>query len=325
MKNAYALLSMGICAGASFAVPDYFASLEVERAWEITQGDASIKVALIGTGVNYELPEIASVIQKNSGEYGDGKETDGIDNDGNGYVDDVIGINTYSETSDPNDVLGVTTHSASVIASQTYGIAKGVSIIPIAVTNNYGGSTYEALQKALTYAANRKADLIHLSMGGAPRKEQLEQFCALVRSIEIPIIAVAGNEGVNLNEQTNRSLFLPADCDAENLIVVAALNQEGNMTHFSNYGDSAVDLAAPGTVIPGFNRLGEEGALTGTTIASAVVAGVAALVKSLRPEITAAELKSVLVESSDPNSSLLGKVLSGGRVNAFKAVSQASN
>lgn len=298
----------------------YLDQIELPAAWDITRGSPEIKVAIIGTGVNYQLSELSESIEKNSGESGNGFENDGIDNDNNGYVDDVFGVNTHKNTGDPMDVLGSSTHVASLVASKTWGIAPNVKIIPIAVCDEHGACAYNAIVKGIEYAVSRQANLIQFGLGGYPSPSSFDQICNAIKNSQIPTIATAGNSAQDLSSDSQRERLILADCGADNVLIVAATNARNDLTSYTNFGFDKVHVAAPGDKIWGLNHYGDPVKYSGTTMASAIATGIAALVLSHHRNYTATNLKEALIRGSDSFEPLQEKIMSGGRVNALKAL-----
>ncbi|MCM2277396.1 MAG: S8 family serine peptidase [Oligoflexia bacterium] len=293
----------------------HFKQLEMEKAWRLTRGNRRLKIAVISTGANFRLPGLIDSVAVNSGERGSGFESDKVDNDLNGYVDDVYGANTYLRTGDPLDGNDIGTFEASLLVSPAYGLAPAVEFIPIAVLDAFGAGTTESVIRGLDYAASRGADLVTLTVGGSSN----EGLCQAIERVKVPVVTVAGNDSRNLDSEGDAGIY-PALCGAANAIVVTATDETSGLSRFGNYGVRHVHLAAPGAKISGLNRFGRVVQYSGTSVAAAMTAAVAALVLSARPDYSAFELREALMRGSDPIEGLADKVMSGGRLNAYKAL-----
>ncbi len=299
--------------------PYYFDKLQIASAWELSRGSSDISVAVISTGVSYQYFDAKNLAQ-NPGESGNGFETDGKDNDGNGYADDVYGVNTEKNSGDPVDMYGIGTHTASLIASSGFGIAPKVKIVPVAVLNENGSGSTENVIKGIEYAASRHVNLIYLGLGGITTQAgYYDKACETLRNTNIPVIAVGGNDATDLD--TPREAFhFPQDCQAPNLYLVAAVNKNDELAYFSSYGRSKIDAAAPGMKIMGLNSKGIPTEYSGTSPAASLATGVAALVLSLHPEYCPEQLFKAMNSSVDHSEELTQKTKSGGRLNAYQAL-----
>jgi len=293
--------------------------LELDRAWGLTQGRPEVTVAIISTGANFYVPEIRSGIALNPAESGEGRETDSLDNDENGYIDDVYGVDTLKGFTDPMDRSGLGSFEATLIASTNHGIAPRAKVIPIAACDQSGTCTVESIIKAIAYARGRSASVIMLSAGGA-LDEAAQAGCEAIRDAQIPVIGAAAGEALDLSRPDRQEKVFPADCEAPNLVIATSVNARRELAPFSNYGAPLVHVAAPGVEIPGLNHHGIAVRYTGTNVAAAATAAVAALVKSYHPDYTTAQIKQALIQGADPVPALQGKVMSGGTLNAYKAL-----
>jgi subtilisin family serine protease len=298
--------------------PYYFDKLQIESAWKLSRGSADISVAVISTGVSHQYFDTKN-LKLNAGESGNGFETDGLDNDGNGYSDDVYGANTLSGNGDPNDLNGVGTHSASVIASSGFGLAPNVKLVPVAVLNEQGAGSMEAVVKGLQYAASREVNLIYLGLSGSGAKDHYEKACEVLKNINIPVIAGAGNDAQDF-DSSEREFYFPQDCDASNLFLVTSVDENDKLSPWGNFGKGTIHAAAPGKTIWGISNNGRPTKKSGTSMAAAVATGVAALVLSLHPEYSPEQLFQALTSSVDHSEELTEKTISGGRLNAHQAL-----
>lgn len=289
--------------------------LEVEKAWELTRGSKEIKVALITTGANYKLDGLKSNIAINASEM---SGRNGVDDDGNGYIDDIYGVNTLSGSGNPMDFYGLGTFVASLVGGSNVGILKEVSIIPINPFDDNGVGTYVSTVKAILYAISRGAQIIELGFGGSDKDEAL---CAAIEAggkQNVLFIATAGNGSQNIDDDINT--IYPAACPADNLLVATTTDQNDQLTSYASWGPHRVHVTAPGHYLSGFNHLGQSTKYTGGSVSNGVATAVAALALSANPALTYRELKNVLIQSVDSIPALADKVSSGGRLNAYSAV-----
>lgn len=302
--------------------------INIQPAWELYDQSEKehrpVIVAVIDTGVDIYHPELKDAIWVNEDEIPD----DGIDNDGNGYVDDVYGWNFFSNNNQiyvgKEDDHG--THAAGTIAAarKYMGIAgitdnRYVKIMVLKVLGTENGIGEEdAIIQAIEYAESNGASICNLSFGTEYYLPRLEQ---VMRDSNMLFISAAGNggesgEGVNSDQNPD----YPAAFDLENNISVANLMFDGNLAKSSNYSANIVDIAAPGTYIVSTTTDNSYGFMTGTSMAAPMVTGVAAMLYSYRTDITLSEIKGILINSARPLNGLKGKLVSGGVVDAYAAL-----
>jgi subtilisin family serine protease len=287
-------------------------------AWDVTKGRPHIVIAVVDSGVDYTHPDLAPNIWSNVDEVAG----DGVDNDGNGYVDDVRGWDFDGNDADPQDVYGHGTHVAGIAGARGndgYGIA-GVAwssrIMAVRAGNDFGGLTDEAIVGAIHYAVDNGADVINMSFGGSESSQAIREAIRYAAERDVVLVASAGNSyGI--------SVSYPAAYPE--VIAVAALDESGKIADFSSLG-SFVDVAAPGANI--LSTLNGDWALaSGTSMAAPVVAGLAALAKSAHPDFSADAIRyQVLSTASDLNAQnpVLSTKAGSGGVNAQKAVALRS-
>ncbi len=291
-------------------------------AWDITVGASSVMVAIVDTGVFYNHSDLVENLAVNTSEI----PANGIDDDSNGYIDDYLGYDFFSGDGDPVDENGHGTHCAGIVAARGdngiggVGIAWGVSLLPVRVLGPGGGGTDSDVAAGILYAAQRGASVISLSLGGETPSSVIDSAIEYARTLGALVVVAAGNESVNNDIIPS----YPANSEVENVIAVAATDAEDDLATFSNYGASTVDLAAPGQSIYSTYLMNSYAFLSGTSMATPYVAGVAAMMKSANPALTYADLKSGLFQSVDELATLQGKLVTGGRINAHKAAYLAS-
>ncbi|MFN2510705.1 MAG: S8 family serine peptidase [Pyrinomonadaceae bacterium] len=291
------------------------------RAWVTTTGDDDIIVAVLDSGVDYTHSDLQNNIwvrPANIKQYED-REL--------GSVEDVHGYNAVENTGDPMDENGHGTHCAGIIGAEggneigISGVNWKVKIMPLKFMNAGGFGTAKNAIEAINYVIDRKragvnVRVISASWGTRLPSRALEDVIRKAHEAGILFVAASGNDGAN----TDQFPQYPAGYDLGNLISVAALNRKDELASFSNYGAKRVHLAAPGANIlstwPG-NQYEEH---SGTSMATPMVSGVAALVLSRRPDLSVDELRSILLKSVDKIPHLNGKVSTGGRISAATAV-----
>ena len=292
------------------------ADIDAPEAWAITAGNPSIVVAVLDTGVDYTHPDLAANIWTNPGEIAG----DGIDNDGNGFIDDVHGWDFQNEDNDPMDDHGHGTHVAGTIAAVgnngvgVAGVAWNVTIMPLKIMSS-SGTSFDAIQ-ALNYAVAMGVKISNNSYYMSGMYNAIEAAGAAGHLF----VTAAGNSGVN----TDITPHYPSIYDLENIISVAATDHNDNKLSSSNYGLTTVDLGAPGANIYSTKKDGGYGNMSGTSTATPHVTGTAALIKSLRPEWSVSQIKDAILSTVNPIPALDGKTVTGGRLNAAAAVAAAN-
>ncbi|HRK08393.1 MAG TPA: S8 family peptidase [Pseudobdellovibrionaceae bacterium] len=305
---------------------------ETRRAWEITQGSKDIIVAVIDTGIDLKHKDLVDNLWVNKGETGKDsqgrdKATNGVDDDGNGFVDDVHGWNFVSNNADLSDNHGHGTHIAGIVGAKggngfgISGVAPKVTIMPIKYYDPKvpGANNLKNTIQSIRYAIRMGAQIINYSGGGM--EYSAEEFAAIKEAEKkgILFIAAAGNERSNSDDPSKH--YYPADYELSNIISVTAVNRdEIKVLPSSNYGVRTVDLAAPGeniySTLPGNNF----GLMTGTSQATAFVTGVAVLIMSHHKELAAADVKKYILRTGDEYPTLLSKTGTAKLLNSYKAL-----
>ncbi len=223
--------------------------IDAPEAWAVTTGSKSIRVGVVDTGVAYDHPELSSNIATNPGETGGGKETNGQDDDGNGYVDDVRGWDWVGRDNDARDLHGHGSHVAGTIGAKgnngtaITGVNWDVGLVPLRVLDADGSGTSSSIASAFSYAGAMGIDVVNASLGGPSFSQAV--LDAIDRSPNTLFVVAAGNEAAD-NE---RVASYPCNLQAPNLVCVAALTQSDGLASFSNFGATTVDLGAPGSGI----------------------------------------------------------------------------
>ena len=293
-------------------------------AWRLYDGGSrDVVVALVDTGIDYTHEDLAGRIWTNTDEI----PGNGIDDDGNGYVDDVYGWNFYSGTNDvyvgTEDAHG--THGAGTIAANAgngVGIAgivqsDHVKVMAVkALGGSDGSGTTASIIQAIQYAEANGAQICNLSLGSSQNDPALYRTIA---SSKMLFVVAAGNDGTDLETAPS----YPASYDLDNLIAVANIRYDGELDPTSSYGAASVDLAAPGSYILSTPPGDTYSYMTGTSMAAPMVSAAAAMVYSAFPKATLADVKDILLASVHKLDSLTGRTATGGMLDLGAAMAGA--
>jgi subtilisin family serine protease len=293
---------------------------DLPAAWDLSQG-AGVTVAVVDSGITLDHPDLAPNIWTNFGELPD----NGVDDDGNGYVDDVHGVDLT--TADANhrlhDGYGHGTHVAGTIAAAAngkgvVGVAFRAKLMVVKVLDDRGGGTTGAVAEGIRYAAANGARIINLSLESSTDDPRMRAAVDAAAAANALLISSAGNSGANIDLKP----VFPVAIPAANVIGVAATEPaEGrSLPDFSNYGRLTVPVAAPGVDVLSTSRTGAYETKSGTSMAAPHVAGVAALMAAVAPSLTAADLRGLLLQNAAPGSI----PVSSGYVDALGSVLAAS-
>lgn len=318
------------------ADPQRRADIRATEAWDITTGSPDVVIAIIDAGVDAEHPDLVNNLFVNPGEI----PYNMIDDDGNGFVDDISGWDFIHWDNEPDDETGHGTWMSGVAAAATNNLrdVAGVSwnsrILPLKA-GNAAGIYVSAQIQAINYAiamAPHGVRVINMSFGGTTPSRERELALRAANQVRIIAVAAAGNGGPDsIGDNNDRTPFYPASFSPtlDNVVAVAATDGANQLSSFSNFGRESVDVAAPGEDILSLTsrdtavRLGNSSGLMaghGTSPATAIVSGVAALIYSAFPELTPLQVKQRLRGCVDRVATLLQTTVSGGRVNAFRAL-----
>ena len=313
--------------------------INAPEAWATTTGDSSVVVGIIDTGIDIGHSDLVGATWTNPGEI----QNNGIDDDANGFIDDVHGWDFLNNDASVYDAVTCSggededfhgTHVAGTIAAQrngmgVVGVAPGVRVMPLKALGCSGGDTGTVID-ALNYAKAEGVKIVNMSLGG-PGYDQA--FKDAIDASGILVVAAAGNGGDdqigdnNDNPGTTANDFrqYPGGFTSPNILAVAAVNNVGALSSFSNYGPTSTDVAGPGQSVVSDYPRDAYGAsqyvfLDGTSMATPHVTGTAALVLSTNLALTPAQMKSRIMSTTRPLPSLSGKILTGGLVDANGAV-----
>jgi subtilisin family serine protease len=279
------------------------------------KGDGVI-VAVVDSGVDITHSQIQPRLAINPGEI----PNNGIDDDHNGYVDDVSGYDFESRTGDVKDGTGHGTHVAgTILADHTTGIVKGMApeakLLPLDFMDDEGSGSLSVAIEAMNYAAARGAKIINASWGGAPCSKSLERAITQLESKGILFISAAGNSGVDIEQNPE----YPAAYALPNQLTIGASTARDYMSGFSNYSYHLVNLMAPGSQIFSTYPGNHTATMSGTSMATPFVSGAAALLWSFRPTATLAQIREAILNSVDPGNFA---VSSHGRLNVKHAIEE---
>jgi len=296
------------------------ADIGAPAAWDLTTG-GDVTVAVVDTGVDYNHADLNRNIWRNPGE-----PPNGVDDDGNGFVDDVYGADFTNDDSDPLDDSSHGTHVAGIIGAEGnngiggVGVDWQVRLIALKFLDKNGeGNTADAAE-AIDYAVKGGARVINASWGGPAFSFALFKAIRNAGNQGVLVVAAAGNEGSNSDSQPE----YPASYDLPNVISVAATDAGDGLVDFSNYGAGQVDLGAPGdeiySTVPKFANPSGYNYFSGTSMAAPFVSGAAALYLSRTPTAPVTQVRDALLQSVDPVPALAGKTVTGGRLNVGRAL-----
>ena len=309
--------------GQEGGVPD--ADINAPEAWDHVTGSPNTVVAVVDTGVDYNNLDLVDNIWVNPAEI-PGNE---IDDDGNGYVDDVHGINAITGTGDPMDDDNHGTHVAGTIAATgnnnrgIVGVNWQAKIIACKFLDSTGYGTDSDAAKCLDYFFELKTRpdnpvniiLSNNSWGGPGVSQALEDAIDAQRMAGILFITSAGNDTAN-NDSVDS---YPADCFMPNVISVAATDKTDNLGWFSNVGRHSVHVAAPGVLIWSTKIGGSYGGYSGTSMAAPHASGLAALVYSQDPSRDWIAIKNLVISGGQTKPATEGTTISGKRIRAYDA------
>lgn len=294
------------------------ADIDAVEAWEASRGSTNVIVGVIDTGIDYNHPDLAANMWVNAGEI----PNNGIDDDGNGYVDDARGWDFVGNDKDPMDDHYHGTHCAGTIGAVgnngigVAGVCHQVKLMALKFLSSNGSGTTSDAVEAVLYATDNGAMLTSNSWGGGGYSQALKDAIDEARDAGVLFVVAAGNNQQN----TDTTLCYPASYSSANIISVAATDASDVLASFSNYGASTVDIAAPGVSIYSTSPGGGYRTLSGTSMACPHVAGACALVYAAHPTMSWVDVRSAILNNVDGIASLTGKVATGGRLNIARAL-----
>lgn len=307
LQNQWGLYNHGALNGIEDA------DIDAVEAWTITTGSKDIIVAITDTGIDFLHPDLMDQLWHHPGEI----PFNGLDDDGNGWVDDWIGYDFLHNDSDPWDDNEHGTHVAGIIGARTNnrigisGVCWDVQLMALKVFDEKGRGRISTAIRGIDYAIQNGAHIMNASWGSPDRSLALQEIVQEALGSGMVFVAAAGNAASD-------AFNYPAAFDG--VISVAATDRRDRRASFSSFG-SSVDLSAPGRDI--FSTLPDNryGNLSGTSMAAPFVSGTVALLKSKNPDLDALDIENILINTTDPATSPGGRWIGHGRINAFQALS----
>lgn len=305
---------------------DQLKAVSAAEAWKVSQGEGVV-VAVIDTGVNYNHPSLAPNILLNDKEIAD----NGLDDDGNGFVDDVLGYDFINGDAYPYDDDSHGTHVSGLAASRQFGLAPHAKILAIKALTSIGGDA-GTIAAAIRYAVDRGAKIINMSLGapGARAHPALKSAMDYAEKNNVLVVVAAGNGdaqtglGFDIDQQT----VFPASLPNDNLISVASFDADLSLSVYSNFGKVGVDVVAPGggendpLISAAFENPHHAVlvGMSGTSMAAPVVSGIAADMMAANPRLSAVQIKALLIQAGPVVSDLKDVTVSSRHIDAFSAI-----
>jgi subtilisin family serine protease len=314
-EDQWALANLGQRGGTAGA------DISAMRAWATTTGSDKVVVAVLDSGVDYMHEDLAPNMWKRPASVAPYRDEE------LGTIDDEDGFNAVDNAADPMDENGHGTHCAGIIGAEgsndigIAGVNWKIRIMPLKFMNSGGFGTTKDAVEAINYVIDRKkagvnVRIISASWGSTQKSRALEDVIRKAYENDILFVAASGNATTN----NDRSPHYPSSYNVPNVVSVAALDRNDQLAKFSNWGAKSVAIAAPGVDILSTWLGNQYEEKSGTSMATPVVSGVAALIVAENPRISVDDLKKRLLASVDPLPVLKGKVSTGGRINAAKAL-----
>jgi thermitase len=289
--------------------------IDAPAAWATRTGCA--KVAILDTGIDTDHPDLAPNVYKSSD-----KPNNGKDDDKNGYVDDTYGWNVINGKGSGEDNNGHGTHVSGIVAGRgnnangSSGICWSAQLVAVKFMNSKGkGSTSDAID-GIDYAVKNGAKIVNCSFGSSSKSSALHDAVDYAQDHNVLLVVAAGNDGENIDKNPT----YPASFSDSNILAVAASTDEDTLASFSNYGSTAVDVAAPGDNIFSTYLGGGYKYLSGTSMAAPYAAGTAAMLRKQESDATYGDLRYAIRHKVDTPPGLAGKVAYNGRLNVQKAL-----
>jgi subtilisin family serine protease len=290
--------------------------LDTLRAWNVTTGSRDVIVAVIDSGIDASHPDLRDNLYVNPGEI----PGNGIDDDGNGLVDDVSGWDFANADNDPFDDLFHGTHVSGIIGAVgdnglgVAGMAWRVRILPCKFLNSDGLGLSSNAIRAIDYATLMGARVLNNSWGGGALSVAMKDTIDAAGSGGVVFVVSAGNDGEDFAVRPQ----YPAAYTLPNVVSVAATDENDGLAAFSNFGAATVLLGAPGVHILSTLPGGQYGKLSGTSMSAPIVSGALALLLSAQPDLDVAAIRARLTAAVKPVPALEGKTITGGRLDVFR-------
>jgi subtilisin family serine protease len=277
-------------------------------AWQQSTGAGAL-VAVLDTGADLGHPDLQGAFWTNPAEI----PGNGVDDDRDGYVDDIHGADIVNDDGDPSDDEGHGTHVAGLIAARAgndiggAGLAPDAKLMIVKVLDEHRAGTAGGLAEGIRYAIARGAKIINTSVNGDGQSKALVEAIRAAGAAGAVIVASAGNDGRNIDVNAS----YPASYADAAIISVGSIGEDGALSSFSNRGPVSVDIAAPGEDV--LSTASDDGyeLRSGTSMAAPLVAATLALIQSVRPDLDGSGLKAALLAGARPSTQLTGSVLTG--------------
>ena len=298
-----------------------------KKLWDFDIDCSDVAVGVMDSGIQTNHEDLIDNIWVNTGEI----VGDGIDNDGNGYIDDIYGWNCGDSNGDVSYVSNHGVHVAGIVSAVTdnskgvASVARNAKIASIKIFNSSGKSTLSYIIEGINYAKKNDINIINCSFGGAGwGSTSVSIVKSAIEAVpDIFFVIAAGNIATSTPQPDNdQTAVYPSQLtkDLDNVISVANTTSSDELNEKSHYGAKSVDIAAPGTDIYSTIPTNSYKIMSGTSMSTPMVTSTVAVMRAVNPNISAKEIKETLCSSSDKLSALTGKVISGGRLNAYNAV-----
>jgi subtilisin family serine protease len=300
------------------------ADIDAPEGWNVRSSAGAVIVAVIDTGIKTTHQDLAANMWRNSAEIAGNK----VDDDANGFVDDIFGCDAYNNDGDPTDDQGHGSHCAGTIGGTgnngigVTGVAWGVKLMGCKFLSATGSGADSDAVRCIDYARSKGAKILSNSWGGGGAGVSLQAAIERTRTAGLIFVAAAGNDGIN----TDSSPSYPASLATDNIVSVAATTRTDTLASFSNYGSVTTDLGAPGDGIYSSVSTSDTAYATysGTSMATPHVAGVLALLVAQFPAESYSAIITRLLNGTDKIPALAGKTKSGGRLNLANALLSAT-
>ncbi len=302
--------------GQNNGTPD--ADIDAPEAWDLTTGSPDVVVAVIDSGVDYDHEDLKANMWRNPGEI----LGNGIDDDGNGYIDDYYGIDAIDNSGDPMDDDGHGTHASGSIAAVgnngigVTGVCWNCRIMALRFLSKDGGGSISDEIECIQYAVNQGVKIVSGSFGGYDSSQSEKNAIDAARNSGVLFLFAVGNDGENNEIKTH----YPSGYDSENIIAVGVSDRDDRLVSWSDYGITTVDIAAPGENILSTVLNNGYQSESGTSMAAPHVAGLAALLKSYNSGLSWLDIKNLILNNGDKIPTAEGKLVTGSRINAYKAL-----
>lgn len=293
------------------------------EAWDITTGSKDVIVAVIDTGVDARIADLKNNMWVNEAEL-NGQE--GVDDDGNGFIDDIHGYDFVNKDGDPTDDHGHGSHVAGTIAGEgnngidVAGVSWKARIMGVKFLSASGSGSLADAISAIDYATQMGATLSNNSWGGGGYNVELQAAIERASAANSLFVVAAGNQSNNNDNQA----YYPCSYEVKNVLCVASLDSDGKMSDFSSYGVNKVDVAAPGRNILSTTPSGLQ-VFSGTSMATPHVAGAAVLLLSENPGMSPEDVRARVMATSKPDYRLKDKVGSSGVLDAYAMLTNQSH